>query len=211
MPRLIVLGDTHGDYRKYLQNLDKIEKDHPKLEMTIQLGDHGITHGVRPPEVKGPHYFFCGNHDNYESVKSHPSCLGRFGPLSKINAYFVSGGHTPNAKTDKRFIPDYNWFECEELTKEEQDSCRKQYEWVKPEIVITHGPPTIAELAMFRPKPPHTELYKCPHATFLQTLYEIHQPRTWIFGHWHMNKKHYEPKTEFVCIGMDQYEIFNYE
>jgi hypothetical protein len=40
----------------------------------------------------------------------------------------------------------------------------------------------------------------------LQELYNIHQPKLWIFGHWHRSKTIQHGKTKFMCL--DELETY---
>ena len=90
------------------------------------------------------------------------------------------------------------------------------YEETKPDYVLSHECPTEAVLFMlqgligqyFEAK---RDCVQSRTAQALQLMYEIHQPKEWCFGHYHVDKTfHLKPdsRTKFTCVAeLSQYVL----
>ena len=68
---------------------------------------------------------------------------------------------------------------------------------MKPEIVISHDcPASVVPEFMTN----DWKLEKSFTGLVLNTMFEIHQPKTWIFGHHHNSKTVTKNGTEFICL-----------
>jgi len=77
------------------------------------------------------------------------------------------------------------------------------YEEAKPRVMITHDCPTLAATRLFfdtRLAPSGRQIQTRTAAAF-QTMFEIHQPEAWYFGHWHFTVSTEIEGTKFQCIG----------
>lgn len=87
-------------------------------------------------------------------------------------------------------------WENEELTEEELKRAVKMYEEVKPSIVISHTcPHSVKE---------HLQIYgtrvKTRTSAYLQQMFDIHQPKLWVFGHHHQEFDKVIGGCRFVCL-----------
>lgn len=199
MPKEItIIGDVHGKFDAYA----KICKG---FTSTIQIGDFGVgflnSRGKISPEpvLPGDHKFFPGNHDNRQKCKENPNCLGDYG-VTPYGIFFVSGAWSIDHKARTLGI---NWWDDEELTMEQIYEAMQLYQQIKPDIVLTHDAPfsvssKILEETpnpMFGPKNRRTRT-----GMFLETIFEIHKPKKWIFGHWHHSWVKEIDGCEFRCL-----------
>lgn len=90
-------------------------------------------------------------------------------------------------------------FENEELTHAECERAIQMYEEVKPSIVITHAAPQLLENYLKlnfgdgRPVKTRTTLA-------LDRMFELHQPKLWVFGHYHQEFDQVILGCRFVCL-----------
>ena len=73
-----VIGDVHGKYVPYSKICREAEQ---KGLHTLQLGDMGFSYGHFKHFGFEPekHFFFGGNHDNYDTINNYPNNIGDFG------------------------------------------------------------------------------------------------------------------------------------
>lgn len=202
-----LIGDIHGrlnDYKIY--SIDNFEGP------TIQIGDFGVGFGqsdfwhesVDAYHNAGGHRFIRGNHDNPAQCRRMTSWI-KDGTVEN-DVMFIGGAWSidnPNAPPGwyKR-TKDYDWWEDEECTDEQFAQMLDVYNVLKPRVMITHDCPHQIATEMFW----NTGMLKGPRyntrtGDFLQTLFEIHQPDEWYFGHWHFTMQHRSGNTLFHCIG----------
>lgn len=201
MTTLRVIGDVHGKFKPYRN----IIRDVP---FSIQVGDMGVGFmGFRGGELRsltnppydamaeGRHLFIRGNHDNPDvcrrqkhwipdgSVVDGVYCLG--GAVSIDRAYRTEG---------------LDWWADEECSYAALERMIDDYALIKPEVVITHDcPDSIAGeiLASFR-KGRIEDGSRTRVA--LERMLAIHQPRHWLFGHWHESLSFVLGRTRFQCL-----------
>lgn len=180
---MIILGDIHGHTNKAIE----LALANPN-KLIVQIGDWGLfpKHYIPLPENLK---FFRGNHCNPDLAKKHPNYLGDFG--FNNNFFWVSGA----ASIDKsQRIEGVSWWRNEELSYKEFDDCIKMYESMRPQIVLTHdGPQEIIQ-----------KMFGISDSTAtrqaLQAMFEIWQPKLWVFGHHHVRKEMSFSKSKFVCL-----------
>lgn len=177
---LRVISDIHGEYKKYLPLL--------ACEASIQIGDLGFDYSPIP--VNSNHRFFRGNHDDYDV--EHPNCLGDFGNISLggIEVFYVRGAHSIDK--DKRILGISYW-DQEEISYPVAMEAMDLYEVSKPRIVLSHDCPSYVAGMMGIHDRSKTR-------TFLQSLFEMHNPSLWIYGHHHRDFKVKIGNTKFVCL-----------
>jgi hypothetical protein len=122
-----------------------------------------------------------------------------YGQLLKF--FFLAGAWSIDAakRTDG-----VDWWHDEELSMADLSKAQEIYEDVKPDVVISHECPQVAGQYMIdgvigRLGTPRT-YNKSRTSTFLQALWEFHQPKKWYFGHHHMNKAFKIGETSFRCV-----------
>lgn len=197
---MYIIGDVHGKFLEYYNILLKL----PINSVSLQLGDFGLGFAGIPdpkPLYTPNHKFFRGNHDNPQICKSHPNYAIDYGMW---NGVFIVAGADSIDKQDR--TPGISWWPDEQLSLEEMKDCLEQYMAAKPDIIISHDAPfklyhrlcrRISEFG-----PPH------PTATslLLNEMYMAHQPKLWVFGHWHQSKVIQMEITKFVCLS--ELEVF---
>jgi hypothetical protein len=203
-----LIGDIHGQINEYLvYGIDKFEGP------TIQIGDFGIGFGqsdywherINKLHTDEPHRFIRGNHDNPAKCKEMVGWI-KDGTVEN-DVMFIGGAWSidnPDAPPGwyKR-TKDIDWWEDEECSDEQFDVFLDTYLSVKPRIMITHDCPHNIASHMFW----DTGLLKGPRyntrtGDFLQKLFELHQPESWYFGHWHYTMAYQHGNTMFRCLGI---------
>jgi DNA repair exonuclease SbcCD nuclease subunit len=169
-------------------------------DMSIGFPAHSNVKYVRndkdwSPELESCHKFIRGNHDDPALCRSHPNYLGDYGFADKPNIFYVSGGYS----VDHTFrIPDLTWWSDEELSEDQMNSAIVLYEEMKPKIMVSHECPLAMKIDSV------TNKWKFDHNSrtelMLQSMFEIHQPDYWIFGHHHQRKETDKNGTHFVCL-----------
>lgn len=181
------IGDVHGKFDRYHEIIANCNE-------SIQVGDFGI--GFADPGVfDDDHTFIRGNHDNPDMCKMHPNWTpdGYY-----TNKYFFVGGAESVDKM--RRIPGVSWWHDEELSINDMCNIIPHYEYAKPEFMVTHDCPDIVanEICGYQEDSTRTRY-------FLSVLLEIHKPRYWIFGHWHVSFQKEIHGTKFICLNELEY------
>lgn len=192
---MIVIGDIHGKYSEYRNLLKRYEG-----QSSVQIGDFGYGFGpvpMFPDNAK----FFRGNHDSPEECRKSPNYLGDYGYAHLDGAwfFFVSGAWSIDRAMR---IEGRSWWPNEELSIAQLNEALDLYVKIKPEIVLTHdGPNQITERMMARYDIGfHKPLVPNRTAQALSAMFHAHQPKRWIFGHWHVNYKEEVQGTKFQCL-----------
>jgi hypothetical protein len=183
-----IIGDCHNiitprySGRCYLSLIQK-------AEYSLQLGDFGFDYSSLKSVDAEKHRILLGNHEHYEKMKEYPHFLGNFGnysfPLknSEFKFFYIRGGRSVDQFFRKSRI---NWFYEEELNYMESKEALEAYSAEKPEIMVSHEYPSEIIPFILRNdcgiEPSHT-------AELLQRCYEIHRPKIWIYGHFHVSKE----------------------
>jgi hypothetical protein len=192
---MLLVGDIHGNF-EYIQSLCKLTRQEP----IIQLGDMGLGFGSseQPDIFPDNFYFIRGNHDNPMSAKAYSNYLGDFGYNEKLKLFFISGADS----TDKAYRKEnVSWWRNEQLSDNQLFEAFKLYTQVRPEIVISHTCPAFVTKLMIQSKDAHrTE-------KMLEKMWNLHQPKLWLFGHFHPESLWDFPikNTRFICVPIDQY------
>ena len=213
---LRVIGDVHGQVdaknlftRDALTYLDIISD----AQYSVQVGDMGDaeTYAQLISSVDAArHRFVPGNHEAYDRLPPHS--LGDFGAVSLggVDFFFVRGAWSSDRETLLRLGREAGrmvWFSEEELTNAQMLSAEQEYVSVRPRVMLSHDAPTsVARLAWQharRLSPPNSRAVFSPSRTteLLQRCFEQHQPRLWLFGHYHHNWRYRQGETHFVCVG----------
>lgn len=224
-----VIGDVHGAFKTYLWTLHKMmlpaqredqglppadefpaniqrivdaDLDGKGLDCSIQIGDMGIfdeTDIAALPEDSN-HRFFRGNHDNPQLCRSHPNYMGDWGYRDKDRLFWCSGGFSIDWLSRTIGI---NFWDDEELSYNELMSVINYYADVQPKIMLSHECPTvIKETALSNPG---KKDIRSRTEMALQTMWEIHQPELWVFGHHHRRVEKKIDKTQFIGLGEIKY------
>ncbi len=202
---LRVIGDVHGYVDTYIRIASR-------AKYSIQLGDMDST-GIQYPKLNAldptHHFVIAGNHDNYEVddgrkfVKQTPHFLNE----CRFMALPVFGGSLLTIRGERSIdkvmrTPGYDWWPDEEIHDFRWPGIVKFFADVRPEFVLTHGCPAsviphVARYTHFYGE----ELKPSATAHWLQECLDAHQPKEWVFGHYHMDKAFVVGNTLFRCIG----------
>ena len=185
---MFFVGDVHGIIGPFLNILERRVRNGPCL----QVGDMGLGFGgVSLPELKPQHRFIRGNHDDPAACKAHPSYAGEFGYWEEHRLFFLGGAWSIDLAWRKAWnamhSPKKVWWEDEELSPEQLEAAYQLYIKVKPELVGTHEAPTEAAKYVLRDgfRQEKAECANTRTSQALQRMFEAHQPRHWVFGHYH--------------------------
>lgn len=199
MKTITVIGDMHG------QNWDEYVQFISLNAYSIQIGDFGLEKMhqsyLRFNDIMHKqHKILFGNHDWYPNLNCEYS-LGNFGTLFDNKIFYIRGANS----IDKHLrYSGIDWFENEQLSYTEMQSAIDLYETVKPEIVISHTCPQIVKESQFGfYDKSFTELA-------LNEMFGIHNPRLWIFGHFHQSKVFKLCNTTFKSLGINEYYSINF-
>lgn len=187
-----IVGDVHGWHEAYHNRIKGV--DH-----SIQLGDFGFSDtwnaliglNVNPNN----HNILAGNHDDYSMCKESPFYLGDFGNMNfhGMEFFFARGAYS----VDKAYrTENISWWKEEEMSYTQMMDALNGFEKIKSDVVLTHDCPEKINMLIFG----FRREIKNATATFLRQMYEIHQPKLWIFGHWHETLFKDIKGTTFVCL-----------
>ncbi len=197
-----LIGDAHGLFKRYRN----IIRSCPR---SIQIGDMGIgfikyggmNHGAfsqNPPfyaMAEGNHRFIRGNHDNPNVCRKHKFWI----PDGTVedNMMFIGGA----VSIDREFrIRDYSWWHDEEPSIAELLTMVDVYRMTKPEIMVTHEVPESIARIMCEASgsPKFDDGSRCRQA--FQSMFEMHQPKLWLGGHWHRSFDQIINGTRFIIL-----------
>lgn len=186
--KIIVIGDVHGKTNEYQEIINKESNS-----FTIQVGDFGF---------KDQHEWFLknidtdknkisfGNHDHTGYLDFSHS-LGNYTYIESHSIFTVRGAESIDRFSRTEGV---SWFRDEQLTYAQSMEVLDSYLQVLPRIVITHDCPNIIR----------DEVFNISNTTItsnlLQTMYEMHQPEIWIFGHHHKSISLVYENTKFICL-----------
>lgn len=188
-----IIGDVHG-------KIDQYKKITDDCSYSIQIGDIGFKNEWKrvSNEISGDkHKIIAGNHDDYDTLINVENYFGDFGLTTHggMNFFYVRGAYSLDSK--ERTMDIDIWPEKEELNYGKLNQVIDQHEKFLPEIVLTHDAPKEATYSMFRP----TWHYPSRTVEALDQMFKIHQPKLWIFGHWHRTIFKKVNDTFFICLG----------
>lgn len=99
-------------------------------------------------------------------------------------------------------------FKEEELTYAQATAALDAYAKVKPDFVISHACPQFVQSQLpLRFK--EGKSFPSLTGSLLEQMYEIHQPKLWVFGHYHLKYKELIDDTIFVCL--DRCEALHFD
>jgi len=198
---LRIIGDAHGK-PEYVE-LAK------QSEFSVQLGDLAFDYSHLRELDYTRHVFIPGNHDNYDKLPLH--ALPQFGQfqLGPYSFFYVRGAFSIDMKYRRIGI---DWWEQEQLSQEQLDSCVELYSRLKPDLVLTHDAPSSIGNSLFPtgilerfgwPVPFYTNT-----SVALEEMLNLHRPKNWFFGHFHQSLTLNQiDGTNFRCL--DELETFD--
>jgi len=206
-----IIGDIHGEWELYHQTAtDAI--NFGGCERTIQVGDFGV--GFAGPywhdradefHWDGTHRFIRGNHDDPARCKKMAGWIQD--GLIEDDVMFIGGAWSIDWQLRTEGV---SWWADEELSMEQLYRMIEIYDQVRPRVMITHDCPQEVSTAMFIQT--GLALFKgnaktIPTRTAMafSTMFDIHQPDEWYFGHWHNTMQYKHGRTMFHCLGIHDY------
>lgn len=210
--KIKIIGDVHGQVEKYKEICENADDCY----MTIALGDMGFKHEYEMIKSFGlnpqAHKILFGNHDYYPVLYTNKQSLLDYTSMqvgSKFVLMAVRGAKSvdkENRIIDKPWFgkDDRTWFEEEQIHTSNVDRILEDYCREKPEIVVSHTCPRSIIESMFGLNPIPTRT-NC----LLEEMFEHHQPREWIFGHFHRPVSKTIRGTKFTCVPeLGEYEVY---
>lgn len=217
---MIFVGDVHGQLDRFRRDMKRKRKEFPN-ETFVQVGDLGLgfpksESPVLPQDCK----FIRGNHDNPPVCREHPNYLGDYG-VTEIDGhkiFFLGGAWS----IDRPYrVEGVSWWPEEELMIVELNDALDLYIAEKPDIVVTHDGPQHATtwiLNRFLLTSTNAGRMESPQVTrtgqALYAMFEEHQPKLWVFGHWHCSWIKKIKGTVFMCVNeleMQRFDDLNLE
>jgi calcineurin-like phosphoesterase family protein len=205
MTSIRFIGDVHGKWKQYKKIISE-------CDTSIQVGDFGvgfvskITEAIHsnPPYdhmKKGDHRFIRGNHDNPNECKKHPFWIPD-GTMIHDKIFCIGGAKSIDAHHRTQ---GYNWWMNEELSYKEFLILCDAYEQLKPEVIVAHEMPE--SLTYIVCSKCNMTKYDDPSVTrqFLDNILEIHKPKLFIHGHWHVNHHTIYNDVEYIGLGELEY------
>lgn len=194
---LTVIGDVHGESRRYLRVI-------ANCDASVQIGDLGFSPALAAIDPDR-HRFFGGNHDRYEDYYHLPHALGDFGRISHggVSFFFMRGAFSVDQFA--RLRSGLYWSADEELTDAILLEATAAYIDAKPDIVLTHDcPSSVAKLIgdphILRGFGYDPETFSTRTQDALQQMFEAYRPSRWIFGHFHKSWRREIKGTRFQCL-----------
>lgn len=189
-----IIGDVHGKFDKYY----KIAKE---AKESVQIGDFGFAsewlslHNSDLDPAK--HKVLGGNHDEYPTASNVPHYLGDYGVhnCEEFSFFFIRGALSIDRHLRTTGV---SWWEDEELSYNSLNQAMDTYAIEKPDVVISHTCPRTVAGRMFKPSSKHE--YKSVTESALEGMFKMHQPKIWIFGHWHQGAIVKIDGTTFRCL-----------
>ena len=198
-----MVGDVHGMVNNYVELVHQ-------CDYSLQIGDMGFDYtGLKILDYER-HKFIGGNHDNYDEYYTCPYALGDYGihKAGNFECFYIRGAFSIDVKQRLKHEQIYgvkSWWEQEQLNINIMASALKQYELVKPKIMVTHTCPT--KVARLIGNPGALKAFGFDPDTFgtntqhlLQECFKYHQPDVWVYGHFHQNRTDIVNGTKFICL-----------
>lgn len=179
------IGDVHAKFSKYIGLLN--------CDQSIQVGDFGVGF-ASIPDISINHRFIRGNHDNPLMCGDYVNYI-KDGTIED-DMFFCGGANSVDKHLRKVGI---DWWEDEELSITEFMDIISLYENNKPKIMITHDcPKMVSQRMVSRVNPSRT-------GQAFDSMFELHQPDVWIYGHYHMSFDQIINGTRFICLNELEY------
>ena len=201
MSEITIIGDVHHKYNK-LKNI--IQEN----EYYVQVGDMGFDYRGLRNINSNTSKFFPGNHDNFDTLLENPPphYLGRYGiyELNGVEFFYIGGGYSIDEafrRQDRIHTNRKTWWHQEQLTFAEMEDCKRLFLENRPKLVLTHSPCRSIISQITTPdlikKFGFDDDFYCQTSLFLDHLFSLHQPLTWISGHMHKSYEIQKGNTLF--------------
>lgn len=218
--KIACIGDVHGNTDEYVELVKGLD-----CNLSVQLGDMGLGfRGISLPALDPKHVFIRGNHDDVAVCRAHPNYLGDYGvigltehlmvigdklPPNCVKIFFLGGAYSIDnhwrrvAQTASNPL----WWPDEELSEDELQKAGTLYLDVKPDIVLSHECPRSANEELLSPLLAKSDYYiekmVCADSRtcdWLEKMLALHQPKKWVFGHYHVDRTFTINGTVFQCV-----------
>lgn len=211
--KIKIIGDVHGEVEKY----KKICENSDDCYMTIALGDMGFENEYKIIKSFGldpdAHKILFGNHDYYPVLYTNKQSLSDYTSMKIGNEFVLMAIRGAKSVDKENRINNKLWFNEKEYKTwfEEEEICASHTEQIladfrkeKPNIVISHTCPRSIIESMFGLNPIPTRT-NC----LLEEMFEHHQPKEWVFGHFHRSVSKMIRGTKFTCLPeLGEYEVY---
>lgn len=197
MSTITFIGDVHGMFATQHKLLERIKKKTPS-DLIIQVGDLGMGFHAKDPDRRFPsnYKFIRGNHDCPEVCRAHPNYFGDYGYFPPYKMFYMGGADS----IDKNYrIPNLDWWENEQLSYSELQDAIDLCVKTQPEIIVTHDAPKFLYNQLTLGSFVANGQIANRTCNALNTMFELHQPKLWIFGHHHTDQHITVRGTEFYC------------
>ena len=196
--QIIIIGDVHGKYERY----HKIVRQADYYPYTVQLGDFGFNYETLKNVDSTKHLIIPGNHDNYNMCYRYPHFLGDYGytKLNGVEFFYYRGAYSIDRQYRTIGI---DYWSNEENNIETFMKARELYGDIKPDIFLAHDCPDFMVPYYIGP---HARRYENITGWALGELYNIHQPKLFLHGHYHQSKTTIYGDTKFICL--DELETY---
>lgn len=197
---MLLIGDVHGKWEQYANLLEMHQP-----ERSVQLGDFGVgffredegrRHAVAQAmtEFGGDNRYIRGNHDNPASCQDDPFWIKDATFESDTGIFYLGGA----LSIDRDYrTPGLDWWDDEELSMDELYAAIDLYEKSKPRVVLSHEcPEDIVGYMM----PWYQQEFSSRTRQALGSMWSIHQPELWVFGHWHSSVTATFEGCQFTCL-----------
>lgn len=203
------VGDVHGKIAPYLEIIRKADTEEIS---TFQVGDMGLGfRGIVLSRLGSRHRFIRGNHDDPAACRAHPSYAGDWG--ADRDLFYLGGAFSIDWAWRRAYMASGGepvWWADEELSQDELDAAFELYRKAAPRIVMTHEAPASVSEELLLPMllgssqggyfsaklgRKHSRT-----AITLERMFNIHQPKYWVFGHYHVDWRREIHGTQFICL-----------
>jgi len=229
-PALRLVGDIHGRYETYFKLIESIpyslqlgdmgfnyaplvESVDPERHKFVP-GNHDGYHKELVSDLTEAEFvgnrFYTDSYDPrnivlqiYRFTHLPPHFVGHWGtwnvPETDKKIFFARGA----SSIDRRYRTfGVDWFHEEQLAYTEWQQCFKDYEKAKPEFVVSHDAPFFLLPELVNPA------WGCMEQSIttagLAELWNRHQPRMWVFAHYHRSWRRKYGNTFFVCLNINE-------
>lgn len=232
---LVIIGDVHGRMDEYMHATRRAEWSLQLGDLGFEYDCLANVDPHRHRVVAGNHDNYAGEvldeRDVEKAQQRDPTArftvnmegavvrlihqtahfLGDFGTWSVLSSgveggpkeIFYCRGAKSTDKADR--TPGTNWFAEEELTEARLKAAVEFYGRTQPYLVATHTAPT----SLLPQILPGTILRPTRTNDALQRMFEMHQPKYWLFGHYHIPWGKQVGGTRFFCLAELQCAVFN--
>lgn len=215
---LTVIGDIHGKFDGYL----KIAQN---CEASLCVGDFGFESSWNKLHYSGlssdNHKVIAGNHDPYDFAPKSPFYIGDYGlaTLGGVSLFYIRGGISIDRtyrEVDRLNGGPRTYWTQEELSFAQMLDCMDLYRSCKPDIVISHVPPSRFIPELTKSDKMLTDFgfhkgFRENTSLLCNELLNIHTPKLWTSGHFHRSLvSHSVAGMKFVALAeLETYEILD--